>query len=68
LVMKKLGGGNAPGYNRVTWNLEPDEWHRLADQSEEMFMNTFHCRPGFYKVKLKMGDHSAEVTFTILER
>ncbi len=68
LVMKKLGGGNAPGYNRVTWNLEPDEWHRLADQSEEMFMNTFHCRPGVYKVKLKMGDHSAAGSFTILER
>lgn len=66
--VKKLTGSNAPGYNRATWNLEPDDWHKLADKSEEMMMNTFHARPGSYKVKLKMGDHTAEGTLTILPR
>lgn len=67
VVMKKLSGSNAPGFNRSVWNLEPDEWHKLADKSEEMMMNKFFARPGKYKVKLMMGDHSAEGSFSILE-
>jgi photosystem II stability/assembly factor-like uncharacterized protein len=64
--MKTLSGTNAPGFNRIVWNLEPDAWHKLADKSEEMMMNKWHCRPGKYKVKLKMGEHTEEGTFEIL--
>lgn len=64
--VKKLTGSGAPGFNRIVWNLQPDEWHKLADKSEELMMNDWHCRPGVYTVKLKMGEHSAEGTFTIL--
>jgi len=67
VVMKKVTGTNAPGFNRAVWNLEPDDWHKLADKSEEMMMNKFFARPGKYKVKIKMGDHTAEGSFTILE-
>jgi len=66
VVMKKVVGTNAPGFNRAVWNLEPDDWHKLADKSEEMMMNKFYARPGKYKVKIKMGDHTAEGSFTIL--
>ncbi len=67
VTVKKLSGSNAPGYNRIVWNMEPDDWHKLADKSEEMMMNKWHCRPGMYKIKLKMGDHTQEGTVTILE-
>jgi photosystem II stability/assembly factor-like uncharacterized protein len=66
VTVKKLTGSNAPGFNRIVWNLQPDDWHKLADKSEEMMMNDFHCRPGKYKVKLTFGDNSAEGEFSIL--
>lgn len=68
VTMKKLSGSNAPGFNRAVWNLQPDDWHKLADKGEETMMNDFHSRPGSYTVKIKMGDHSAEGTFKILPR
>lgn len=65
--LKKLGGSGAPGFNRVVWNLEPDEWHQLLDQGEELTMfNKFFVRPGKYKVKLSMGDHKVEGEFEVL--
>lgn len=67
VVVKKLGGSNAPGFNRVVWNLQPEDWQKMADKGEDEFMNDFHARPGEYKVKLTMGDHSAEGTFQILQ-
>ncbi|MDI9641444.1 hypothetical protein QPK87_07215 [Kamptonema cortianum] len=67
VTVKKLSGSNAPGYNRVVWNLQPESWHQLNDKGEEPFMNDFHARPGVYKVKLKMGDLTAEGSFQVLE-
>ena len=66
--VKSLSGSNAPGFNRVVWNLQPDEWHKLPDKGEEMFMNDFTARPGKYTIKVKMGDHSVSGSFQILER
>lgn len=66
--VKSLSGSNAPGFNRVVWNLQPDEWHKLPDKGEEMFMNDFTARPGKYTIKVKMGDHSVSGSFEILER
>lgn len=68
VTVKKLSGSGAPGFNRVVWNLQPDDWLKLADKGEEMFMNDFHARPGQYTVKLKLADHTAEATFKILPR
>ncbi len=67
VVVKKLSGSNAPGYNRVVWNLQPDDWHKLSDKGEDDLFNTFFARPGVYKVKLSYGDHKAETTFTVKE-
>lgn len=66
VVVKKLSGSNAPGFNRALWNLEPEDWHKLADKGEEMNMNKFHARPGTYKIKVKMGEQLAESTFEVL--
>jgi photosystem II stability/assembly factor-like uncharacterized protein len=67
VVVKRLSGTNAPGYNRVTWNLEPEEWLKLADLGEDLW-NPFHVRPGEYRVTLKMGDLEASRTFEVLPR
>ncbi len=56
VTVKKLAGGNAPGFNRVVWNLEPEEWLKVADQGEDPWV-PFHVRPGTYKVTITMGDH-----------
>ncbi len=63
--MKKLTGSAAPGFNRVTWDLVPEEWLQVGDQGEEPWIQPFHVRPGTYKVKLKLGDHTAEGTFEV---
>jgi photosystem II stability/assembly factor-like uncharacterized protein len=66
--MKKLKGSGAPGFNRATWDLVPDEWLQLCDKNEDTMFQPFHVHPGEYKVKLKMGDHKVEGTFKVLAR
>lgn len=66
-VMKKLSGSNAAGYNRVVWNLEPEEWRKVADRGEDPLF-PFHAPAGEYTVKLSMGDHKASAKFRVLER
>lgn len=69
VTVKKLSGTNAPGYNRVVWDLQPEEWLRLHDQGEEAILPLpFHVRPGEYKATLEMGDHKVSKTFTVLPR
>lgn len=68
VTIKKLSGGNGPGFNRVVWNLQPDDWHKLADKGEEMMMNDFYARPGEYKLELSMGEMKEKGTFRILEK
>jgi hypothetical protein len=65
--MKELKGGQAPGLNRVTWDLSPAEHLQLHDENEEPF-NKFHIRPGQYKIKVTMGDHSIEKAMVVLPR
>lgn len=65
--VKKLSGGNAAGYHRVVWNLQPHDWLKAADQGEDSFME-FHARPGIYKVKISMGELKQEGTFEVLAR
>ena len=66
--MKKLSGTNAPGYNRATWDLSPDEWLQLHDENEDTTFQPFQARPGTYKVKIAMGKLKAEGTFEVLPR
>jgi hypothetical protein len=68
VVVKTLGGSNAPGYNRVMWDLVPEEWQQLTDQGEDTLFTPFHVRPGEYTVKLAMGKHRAEGKFKVLPR
>jgi len=68
VVVKTLVGNNAPGYNRVVWDLVPEEWLQAADQGEDTLFVPFHARPGTYKVMLAMGEHKAEGTFKVLPR
>ena len=68
VVVKSMSGNNAPGYNRVVWDLVPEDWQQLADKNEDTWFAPFHVAPGKYKVKLKMGDHKASGTFTVLPR
>lgn len=65
-VLKKLSGGMAPGHNRVTWDLVPEEWYQLGDKGEEPWIQQFFIRPGEYTVKLSMGDHKAEGKFSVV--
>lgn len=65
--VKKLSGGGAPGFNRVVWNLEPEEWLKLADEGEEAWL-PFQARPGKYRVSLKLGKHEAKAEFEVLPR
>lgn len=67
-LMKKLSGSNAPGYNRITWDLVPETWRQCADQGEDTLFQPFQCRPGEYKVKMKMGKLKAEGTFNVIDR
>jgi photosystem II stability/assembly factor-like uncharacterized protein len=67
-VVKTLAGNNAPGFNRVCWDLVPEEWLQVADQGEDTLFTPFQARPGRYKVKLAMGEHKAEGSFRVLER
>lgn len=57
LLIKELTGSNAPGLNRVTWDLVPPEHLRLSDQGEEPWIQKFFVRPGEYSVTVTMGDH-----------
>ena len=68
IMMKKLSGSNAPGYNRVTWDLIPEEWLQLNDKNEDTLFQKSHVAPGEYKVKLSMGKLKAEGTFKVLQR
>ncbi|MBV6457113.1 MAG: hypothetical protein HONBIEJF_00220 [Fimbriimonadaceae bacterium] len=68
VVVKKLGGSNAPGYNRVTWDLTPEEWQRLNDKGEDLLFMPFQVAPGTYTVKLTMGKLKAEGKFQVLGR
>lgn len=68
IVVKKLAGSNAPGFNRVVWNLVPEDWMRLPDKNEDTIFQEFHVPPGTYKVKLAMGKIKAEGTFEVLAR
>jgi len=68
VVMKKLGGSNAPGYNRVTWDLTPEDWLRLPDRGEDLLFMPFQLVPGTYTVKLLMGKLKAEGKFQVLPR
>lgn len=68
VVVKKLAGSNAPGFNRAVWNLVPEEWMRLPDKNEDILFQEMHTPPGVYTVKLKMGKVKAEGTFTVLAR
>lgn len=68
VVMKKLGGSNAPGYNRAVWDLTPDEWLQLHDENEDTTFQPFQARPGRYKVKVSMGKVKAEGEFEVVGR
>ncbi len=68
VVYKELTGSNAPGINRVTWDLVPPEHLRLNDSGEEPWIQAFHARPGEYKVTVSMGDHKATGKFVVMPR
>ncbi|MBL8088483.1 MAG: hypothetical protein JNM85_10500 [Chthonomonas sp.] len=66
VIQKKLAGSNAPGFNRVVWDLEPEEWLRVSDKGEEPWIQKFYVRPGKYTVTLEMGKQKCEGTFEVL--
>jgi photosystem II stability/assembly factor-like uncharacterized protein len=68
VVVKKLSASNAPGFNRATWDLVPEEWLQLNDRGEDTLFQPFHVPSGEYTVKLKLGKHTAEGKFTVLPR
>lgn len=55
----KVTGSSAPGFNRVTWDMQPYERLRLPDQGQEP-SERFYVQPGTYTVKLTCGDLNAE--------
>lgn len=65
LEVAKLSGPNAPGVNRVIWDLQPHEHMRLPDQGQESDQ-PFFVPPGVYRVKGTCGKHKVEGTFEVL--
>ena len=60
MVVKKLAGSNAPGFNRAVWNLVPEEWMRLPDKNEDILFQEMHTPPGVYTVRLTAGGRTLE--------
>ncbi|HRF58750.1 MAG TPA: hypothetical protein PLH94_02415 [Fimbriimonadaceae bacterium] len=63
--MQKLTGSNAPGLNKVVWDLQPHEYHRIADRGEEPFL-PFPVPAGEYKVTVTCGKLKATKSLTVL--
>lgn len=62
----KATGTNAPGLNRVVWDLQPKEELRVANQGEEPGQ-LFFTPPGEYKVTISCGKElKASTTITVL--
>jgi photosystem II stability/assembly factor-like uncharacterized protein len=55
LEVAELKGSNAPGLNRVVWDLQPKEAQRLPDNGQEPWLD-FFVPAGEYEVTVKMGD------------
>lgn len=68
VVMKKITGSNAPGYNRATWDLTPNDWLQALDRGEDTLFQSYQVQPGKYKVKLTCGKLKAEGRFQVLPR
>jgi photosystem II stability/assembly factor-like uncharacterized protein len=62
LEVASLTGTNAPGWNRVVWDLQPKETQRKADGGEEPWL-AFFVPSGEYKAKIA---RSAEDKVTFL--
>lgn len=62
----KLDGTNAPGFNRVVWDLLRFEWMRLNDKGEELGEPVF-APPGEYKVEASYGKRKASQPLQVLE-
>jgi photosystem II stability/assembly factor-like uncharacterized protein len=65
LEVISLTGSNAPGLNRVVWDLQPKEELRVANQGEEPDLQIF-VPPGEYKVTLTYGKRKSTATLTVL--
>lgn len=65
VTVAKLAGSNAPGLHRLTWDCQPLEQLRLADEGEEP-SETFFCRPGRYVLRGTFGTHATETPFEVL--
>ncbi|MCW5936962.1 MAG: hypothetical protein KIT11_06630 [Fimbriimonadaceae bacterium] len=67
-TVRELSGSNAAGWNRVTWDLQPEDWLKQPDQNQDVLFNPFHVQPGDYQVTVTMGDHKATKKLVVLER
>ena len=66
LEVAKVSGGNAPGWNRAVWDLQPLETQRLADNWQEPWQ-PFYVAPGVYTATLTRGKTKLKQTFEVLE-
>lgn len=63
--VRKLGGGNRPGLNRVVWDLERESFDKLPNPDGDLGQKQF-VPAGEYKVTVKRGKESVSRTFTVL--
>lgn len=66
LVVRTLEGPGRAGLNRVIWDLQADRKHVFPSAEESQLGQTQFVPPGEYKVKIRMGDATAEKSVKVL--
>jgi len=66
-VVRTLEGPRKPGMNRVSWDLRHEPFRSLVDPFEDFFpVSGPFVLPGTYRVRVRLGDHTAEEAFRVL--
>jgi photosystem II stability/assembly factor-like uncharacterized protein len=63
--VRRLGGGNRPGMNRVVWDLEPEPFDRLSNPDSDLGQKAF-VPAGEYTVTVTCGKAKARKSVTVL--
>ena len=64
-VIRELEGPGRPGLNRVVWDLQADEKHRIPSPDSEGLGQTQFVPAGVYKVGISRDQDKAEKTVTV---
>lgn len=66
LELASLSGSNAPGLNRVVWDLKPKEDFQVPDDGRDLMFAPFFVAAGTYTATVKVGSTEIKKTFEVL--